>query len=276
MALRSDAPLQVDKGTDVRALVQAQDLVRHFELGEASTVDLSTGTLDDLIEEYSIKFADHAELLDGHVREGDESAKKLTELLEDQTSQHGQLTQLHRDEMDAIRTEFEADKAALITSYSEELKLRSVSSYWAQKAKTHRIGFWFWTALFFGVATGGTTTLVYYGTAFVLDVASTSEAIPLSNLVVITIPALIFFWIMRMLSRFVVNNLRRADDANERRMMINTYLALLAKAETQVTEDERVLLLNAIFRPGPGDAKDDGETSLLTELLRSQRGSASG
>ena len=59
----------------------------------------------------------------------------------------------------------------------------------------------------------------------------------LSDALVITVPALGFFWLMRLVSRIFVSNLASMSDAAERSIMISTFLALLADKNEPVKTD---------------------------------------
>ena len=50
--------------------------------------------------------------------------------------------------------------------------------------------------------------------------------------------------------------------------MVTTYLALLKEGPGAATPEERLLVLNALFRPGPGDTSDDSPPSELLEIMK--------
>jgi hypothetical protein len=80
----------------------------------------------------------------------------------------------------------------------------------------------------------------------------------------------IAFWIGRILLRMYLSGHHLATDAEERRTMIMTFLAL-AKNKS-VEENDRKLILTALFRPGSdGIVKDDAAPevgALLGALVR--------
>ena len=89
----------------------------------------------------------------------------------------------------------------------------------------------------------------------------------ISDALVITVPALGYFWVLRLVSRIFVSNLASMSDAAERSIMISTFLALLADKNEPVKTEERLLILQAIFRRGPGMPGDDAPPPNLLELL---------
>ena len=80
----------------------------------------------------------------------------------------------------------------------------------------------------------------------------------------------IAFWIGRILLRMYLSGHHLATDAEERRTMIMTFLAL-AKSKS-VQDADRNLILTALFRPGSdGIVKDDAApevSALVASLLR--------
>jgi hypothetical protein len=75
----------------------------------------------------------------------------------------------------------------------------------------------------------------------------------------------IAFWISRILLRMYLSGHHLANDAEERRTMIMTFLAL-AKNKS-VEEADRKLILTALFRPGSdGIVKDDAAPEVGTLL----------
>ena len=55
---------------------------------------------------------------------------------------------------------------------------------------------------------------------------------------------------MRLVSRVFLSNLALQTDSSERVVMIQTFLALM-EDEEKVKEEDRMLILPAIFRPSP-------------------------
>jgi hypothetical protein len=82
------------------------------------------------------------------------------------------------------------------------------------------------------------------------------------------IPVLGAAWLLRLISRFLNNNQVLADDARHRQVMTQTYLALVADPNSQVTEKDRLIMLNAIFRPLPGAQTDEVAPPTILDLLK--------
>lgn len=81
------------------------------------------------------------------------------------------------------------------------------------------------------------------------------------------------FWVGRILLRVYLSAHHLATDAEERRTMIMTFLALAkSKSVEEVEEEDRQVILTALFRPGSdGIVKDDAAPEvggLLQALIR--------
>jgi hypothetical protein len=60
-----------------------------------------------------------------------------------------------------------------------------------------------------------------------------------------------------MLLRVGLSNLAIADDASHRHTLTLTFRSLLEHEKNKVQEADRILMLQALFRPLPGGAADD-------------------
>jgi hypothetical protein len=84
----------------------------------------------------------------------------------------------------------------------------------------------------------------------------------------ITIPALFYAWFLKNVSRMFVQNLTLADDAAHRRALAITYLGLAENPKLSISEQDRALILNALFRPILGQSSDEGPPAGLLELIK--------
>jgi hypothetical protein len=75
------------------------------------------------------------------------------------------------------------------------------------------------------------------------------------------------FWFLRILSKIFLSQLHAWSDAQERVVMVKTYLSLLQDEKALEAKDRR-LILEALFRPAPsGIIKDDGVPPALFDLI---------
>lgn len=92
--------------------------------------------------------------------------------------------------------------------------------------------------------------------------------VSVAGVALISVPALMYAWLLKNLSRLFIQNLNAADDAAHRRALAITYLGLAENPKLAISETERALILNALFRPGAHDAADDGPPVGLLDLLK--------
>ncbi|MEP3049440.1 MAG: DUF6161 domain-containing protein [Roseibium sp.] len=88
-----------------------------------------------------------------------------------------------------------------------------------------------------------------------------------ANLLIITIPTLGYAWILRLISRFTLQNMVLADDASQRRVLASTYLRLIGQGKANDARD-RAIMLNALFRPLPGSGEPDIQPPNLTDFVK--------
>jgi hypothetical protein len=77
-------------------------------------------------------------------------------------------------------------------------------------------------------------------------------------------------WVFRMVARWVMSSLTLGDDAEQRRAMLETYFALVGDPNAKMEPSDRILILNAIFRPLPGHQSEDVAPPTLTDLIKSE------
>ena len=82
------------------------------------------------------------------------------------------------------------------------------------------------------------------------------SSIPWALLLFLGIPGFLILWLLRISSRVFFTNLALFNDAKERVSMINTFLALMEDHE-KVKEEDRFLILQAIFRHSSASSNDD-------------------
>jgi len=98
------------------------------------------------------------------------------------------------------------------------------------------------------------------------------------SVVAVVVPIAVFafatIWILRILGRQLSRHLQLRDDANERRTMVMTFLALMNEqgAADLITERDRILILHALFRPSAATAPDDAPPAHWFDLLTSKMG----
>jgi hypothetical protein len=89
--------------------------------------------------------------------------------------------------------------------------------------------------------------------------------VTISRLVVITVPLALYFWVIRLIVRFNMRSLALMDDAQQRKTMMETYFHLIE--QNAAVREDRALILNALFRPGPGQVADNVDPPNFVDLV---------
>jgi len=160
----------------------------------------------------------------------------------------------------AIAVEWERLRA----SYDANLKLRAPRQYWEKKLENHQRLSKQWSKAFacfalFGisVAAGALWVLSEIWAAQSVSLGAISWILPAT---ILGIPLFLVLWLLRMCGRQWSDHVMRQEDARERVVMIETFLALSRDADSPnaiVDPGHLAIVLNSVFRPGPGFASDD-------------------
>lgn len=194
---------------------------------------------------------------------------------------------LNEKEKEVLKIKEEADN--LKTAFKEGYKLKASRQYWASKKWNH-----FWKALFsFSIFI---VIIFKLGTLYLEKIENDRTTIlnkapiqmyidkNVTNLIkhpefqryeeklekhqIIRYIQYIFLlsliiWLLRILLKVTFSNLHLQEEAHEKETMILTYLALINEG-AGLNEDDRKLILEAIFRPSTnGLIKDESNVTLL-------------
>lgn len=163
-------------------------------------------------------------------------------------------------------------------AYQDQMKLQASVAYWLEKKTTHaeaRGAAFRHLCWFSGVGGAGAIIAFIFAIIFMLEASGidavsgfdltppAGRTIALAAYLVVTgavgtvLTAL--FWTARVLVRHYMTERRLEGDAEERRIMTQTYLALVDQGAA--SEDERLIILNALFRPSPDQPTGDDSAS---------------
>ncbi|MCM2455319.1 hypothetical protein HGO37_07980 [Rhizobium sp. CG4] len=170
---------------------------------------------------------------------------------------------------------------AFAKAVREELKVDATKKLWNHRATDSARSFWvsagliafaiiyppFWVfknldtvLLILAHVSEAATTALPNGSGIVQNAASA-----ISRLVIISAPLALYFWSIKLLVRFNMRSLALMDDAHQRQTTMDTYFHLVEN--NKVTAKERGLMLNALFRPLPGQGQDNVEPPNFVDLI---------
>lgn len=170
---------------------------------------------------------------------------------------------------------------AQLDALKEGIGTLSAKKLWDTRASSSNRAFW-WSSLVLalllvGVPVGAflqldgvLAILKHIGDATIQGLPPVPSATQLavasiSRLVVVTLPVILYLWVIRLVIRFNARSLMLVDDARQRHTMMDTYFHLIA--ESAAVKEDRALILAALFRPTPGQPNETVEPPNFTELL---------
>lgn len=205
----------------------------------------------------------------------DEDLAELRALIDQETARTNEQNQAHSDAVEERKRSWteltescHKDWAELKRIYDEKLALLAPTEYWRDRSKDHRK-----TARNYAIAFS--IALVVFMAVFGwLGITHLTEqrtdSVVLAILPVL-IPAFAGIWVLRILGRLLSENLMIAQDAHERETMVKTFLALMRDETTGkevITDEDRRIILHALFRPSAVTATDDAPPLHWAEALR--------
>ena len=154
----------------------------------------------------------------------------------------------------------------------QDVGLEEPTNFWTRKAQGHRKA-----AILFGVAflVAVAAMVIWIDMSAVELVADAVDrivgdrdaaALTLVPIAFITIPALAFAWVLRHLSRIIVQNLSLEADARLRGTITMTFKALAA--DRAMNDAELAIALQALFRPIDGKDHSDIAPPSLGDILK--------
>jgi len=199
-------------------------------------------------------------------------AKKAEKDSAQAISDHNSAVNAGREKLDAYIEEKTLELARLHDLYENYLLLQGPSRHWkgvAQTASRYAIG----ALALFVVMLLIPTIVIWFNWTNVsgyIDhvIEITRGSLSIAFLVIFTVPVLAYGWLLKHVSRVYTQNLAVAADAEHRRVMAITFLGLAKRKSVGVSEQDRALILNALFRPSPTSPQDDGPPSGLLELIK--------
>lgn len=262
-------------GQTILEIMLSQEQKGHLELGK-TLAGYATGfaqhTVNDMdVSEHRAKLKDQShklsQLLAQSENERDtikmEDLKLATELKEDRDTRRKSWNEFVKETTSQVET--------LKNTYEEKLKLEAPANYWKEEATSRgRKAIW-WLMAFAGLASCIVGTTVCYGPQFLERLAAVQDIEALTSFGIVTVPALASLWTLKQFARMLVNNLERSTQAKWRETMTTTYLALRKGEGTNLHQEDRLIILNALFRPmGVGKDADGDAKQVLDAVLKNQ------
>lgn len=155
--------------------------------------------------------------------------------------------------------------AALEQVFNEKIRLEAPVRYWKAKVKTHGEAALGWGIAASVVSLGPIIILAEYATQANRWFLSVGKDISAGAVALLLIFAVLYLAFGRMIFRLFSTNLALKNDASERVVMAQTFLALVHRKK--VAESERMLILAALFRPH-AITQDDGPAGVADMISK--------
>lgn len=215
----------------------------------------------------------------------DAAREKLSSMLEatrKQGSDDEKAASRRRDEWKQDKANFQDEWNGLRKTYDEALALNAPALYWSDRARTHVFQALGFGALFLAVLGASVLAFTKWGIPHLtvqpvlqipgapLQTASPSIVL---LLVPVIVPAFAVVWLLRICGRLLGESLQLMRDAKERETMVKTFLAFVHDEErgrSLLLDQDRILILHALFRPSTVSAVDDAPPVHWFDLLSSK------
>lgn len=164
---------------------------------------------------------------------------------------------------------------------TEELKLEAARKLWDKRSKSANTSFkvssYALGALLIGIPTIGMICNSWVISFFqginetILKGLSNENkdqlwvVLAISRLVLISLPVMLYIWLIRIIVRFNMRSLLLKDDADQRTTMLETYLHLVE--QDVATKADRPIVLEALFRRAPGHGPESIDAPNLTDII---------
>lgn len=199
----------------------------------------------------------------GALAQADEARDQLTQ-------RFGSAVGAAEQRLEATLTDLTARVTEVRSRLDTELALQAPASYWTKKADEHEReakGYRWW---FTGVLTAGLVILVLVAAWWLVP---TLESLYPAwwPLALFSVLIAVWAWPLRITSKLYLSHRHLHEDASQRAVIAQTFLAL-SDAVTMGGEERRLLLV-ALFRDAPvGLVKEDGATGALEYLAAQMSG----
>ncbi len=191
---------------------------------------------------------------------------ELKNLFERREAEFAQVSEI-LEKSKTLVSEFENAKEAVL----KNIELKQATTYWEEQAEKYdkKYKFYFWANIiiaviliisaFFLINKSGLfmNNITVDNSNAIENLKNLVQSVPFFNYVIFILYTTLVIWIMKILVKIMLSNYHLAVDANERVIMINTYLVLLEDGKGFEESDKKVILDNIFRQTNHGIIKDE-------------------
>lgn len=153
-------------------------------------------------------------------------------------------------------------------AYKTKIAVRAADTYWGNRAESHARDAMSARELLVWVGLIGLAVVIsiIWGASVFIFEGKSLDKISTMQTIIFGLPALIYIWVIRLtVGRWRRHNALK-EDAEHRLSMLSTFLAL--NAEGIATDEERILMLSALFRSSGEEQDEEVPTPILEAVLK--------
>ncbi len=192
---------------------------------------------------------------------------ELKNLFEKREAEFAQVSEV-LEKSKTLESEFDNAREAVL----KNIELKQATTYWEKQGKKYNIRYFIYSAISVIIAIfliSITFYLINCTELFKSNLTNTTEqkitetisqvahSASFFNYIIFIMFTTIMVWMMKILVKIMLSNYHLAVDANERVIMINTYLVLLEDGKGFEENDRKVILDNIFRQTNHGIIKDE-------------------
>lgn len=221
-------------------------------------------SLQELKQRWDEEFSRQSDLADKSQEHLDHLSKRAGQLIEAQQNRFDTSIDKYEKNLEKSLEKANIELENITRTYDENLALHASVRYWGLQEKFHKK-----MSTTFGLVSVVIAGLVLWGIYEYSDhfLKADIKSIHVSKIVTAAFITTFGIWIVRTCANLFMAHTHLRTNAQERRTMMHTYLALLRKGQGP-NENERQLILQTLFRPSTtGIIKEDAGPSNFVDML---------
>tara|TARA_R110002072_G_scaffold110772_1_gene238689 strand:- start:1076 stop:1906 length:831 start_codon:yes stop_codon:yes gene_type:complete len=153
-------------------------------------------------------------------------------------------------------------------AYKTKIAVQAAETYWGQRATNHigQAKVARWLLITFGLIGLIAAMICIWASSITILKGHDFKTLNAMQILVFGLPTIMYIWIMRI----IVGRWRRhnalKEDAEHRLSMLSTFLAL--NAEGIATDEERIMMLGALFRSSGEEQEDETMPMIMDAVLK--------
>lgn len=157
------------------------------------------------------------------------------------------------EQWDNLVTQAREEIVAVRALAHESATLQGATNIWETKGNQHSKAFWLGLLVLAVVILGGLGSLLYTWREVLEAIPRKPDGdIAYGIVALLAVPVVGVAWLLRIIARFVTNSMTLNEDVQQRKAMLETYFRLVGDPNPKMEATDRILVLNAIFRPLSG------------------------